>query len=36
MHDTALKSGELFAETYGGVNKIVLDIGGLNIYGSLR
>jgi hypothetical protein len=36
MHDSALKSGELFAEMYGGINKIkiVLDIGGKNVNGS--
>jgi SAM-dependent methyltransferase len=36
MHDTALKSGELFAELYGSLNKLVLDIGGKNWNGSLR
>ena len=36
MHDTASKSGELFAMSYGGVNKVVVDIGGQDINGSLR
>jgi SAM-dependent methyltransferase len=36
MHITALKSGELFANYYGGINKVVVDIGGKNINGSLR
>lgn len=36
MHDTASKSGELFAESYGGKNKVVVDIGGQNVNGSLR
>ena len=36
MHDTASKSGELFALSYGGVNKVVVDIGGQDINGSLR
>ena len=36
MHDTAFKCGELFAELYGGVNKVVVDIGGKNVNGSLR
>jgi SAM-dependent methyltransferase len=36
MHDTALMSGNLFANVYGGVNKVVLDIGGKNVNGSLR
>lgn len=36
MHDTALVSGASFAETYGGNNKMVVDIGGLNINGSLK
>lgn len=36
MHDTALKSGELFAHYYGSVNKIVVDIGGKDVNGSLR
>jgi SAM-dependent methyltransferase len=36
MHLTASKSGELFAQSYGYVNKIVVDIGGKNVNGSLR
>ena len=36
MHDTALIAGSIFAELYGGKNKVVLDIGGKNINGSLR
>jgi hypothetical protein len=36
MHYNALKSGESFAEMYGGLNKIVVDIGGLDVNGSLR
>lgn len=36
MHDTALIAGELFAVSYGGTNKIVVDIGGQDINGSLR
>lgn len=36
MHDTALISGKFFAEKYGSLDKIVLDIGGLNVNGSLR
>ncbi len=36
MHDTASIAGELFAEEYGGINKVVLDIGGKNVNGSLR
>ena len=36
MHDTALMAGSIFAELYGGKNKVVLDIGGKNINGSLR
>ena len=36
MHDTASKSGELFAQFYGGANKVVVDIGGKNVNGSLR
>ena len=36
MHLTASKSGELFAQSYGCVNKIVVDIGGKNVNGSLR
>ena len=36
MHDTALIAGKLFSETYGKNGYTVLDIGGLNINGSLR
>lgn len=36
MHDTASKSGELFAQSYGGANKVVVDIGGKNVNGSFR
>jgi SAM-dependent methyltransferase len=36
MHDTALMAGKFFAEKYGEANKVVLDIGGLDVNGSLR
>lgn len=36
MHDTASLAGLSFAETYGGNNKLVIDIGGININGSLK
>jgi SAM-dependent methyltransferase len=36
MHDTALITGKLFAEKYGAPNKVVLDIGGKNVNGTLR
>jgi SAM-dependent methyltransferase len=36
MHNTALMSGKFFAKTYGGANKVVLDLGGLDVNGSLR
>ena len=36
MHDTALKSGVLFAQSYGAVDKVVVDVGGKNVNGSLR
>ena len=36
MHYTASKSGDLFAQFYGGVGKIVLDIGGKDVNGWLR
>ena len=36
MHDTALISGKLFAEKYGSKDKVVIDIGGKNVNGSLR
>jgi SAM-dependent methyltransferase len=36
MHETALICGKLFAECYGSQNKVVIDIGGKNVNGSLR
>jgi len=36
MHYTALVSGKSFANTYGKTGMLVLDIGGLNVNGSLR
>jgi SAM-dependent methyltransferase len=36
MHDTAMASGTFFANCYGGINKVVLDVGGRNENGSLR
>ena len=36
MHDTALLSGEGFAKVYGSPGKIVLDVGGQDVNGSLR
>lgn len=36
MHDTALIAGKLFAKKYGSQGKIVVDIGGKNVNGSLR
>ena len=36
MHDTAIKLGKFFAETYGKNDFIVVDLGGMNINGSLR
>ena len=36
MHDTADIAGKLFAECYGGINKVVVDVGGQNVNGSLR
>lgn len=36
MHDTSLICGKLFAELYGSAGKIVVDIGGLDINGSLK
>jgi len=36
MHPTALASGNYFAYCYGGQKKVVLDIGGKNVNGSLR
>jgi hypothetical protein len=36
MHESALISGKAFAEVYGKEGNIVVDIGGLNVNGSLR
>jgi SAM-dependent methyltransferase len=36
MHDTALEAGSAFAKAYGAPGKIVVDIGGQNVNGSLR
>jgi SAM-dependent methyltransferase len=36
MHDTSMISGATFAEIYGGKNKVVVDIGGADVNGSLR
>ena len=36
MHDTAIVTGDAFAETYGAANMLVVDVGGLNVNGSLR
>jgi SAM-dependent methyltransferase len=36
MHDTASIAGEAFADVYGGPGKIVIDLGGKNVNGSLR
>ena len=36
MHDTALKSGKAFTESYGISNGLVIDIGGRDVNGSLR
>jgi SAM-dependent methyltransferase len=36
MHDTAYISGECFFRTYGKENTTVVDIGGMNVNGSLR
>ena len=36
MHDTALIAGKLVSETYGKSGYTVVDIGGLNVNGSLR
>ena len=32
MHDTSLISGKTFSEIYGGLGKIVIDIGGMDVY----
>jgi SAM-dependent methyltransferase len=34
MHDTALIAGKLFCHNYGSPGKVVLDIGGKNVYGN--
>lgn len=36
MHDTSLISGNLFSIVYGGSGKVVIDVGGQNVNGSLR
>jgi SAM-dependent methyltransferase len=36
MHDTSLRSGKSFADTYGISGGLVVDIGGRNVNGSLR
>jgi SAM-dependent methyltransferase len=36
MHATAIKSGSFFAQSYGGIGKVVIDIGGQDVNGSLR
>ena len=36
MHYTAIKSGEAFAKAYGFAGAEVVDLGGLNVNGSLR
>lgn len=36
MHYTSLKSGEAFSEAYGLQDGLVIDIGGRDLYGSLR
>lgn len=36
MHDTAYLSGSLFGKVYGKEGMKVLDVGGLDVYGSLR
>jgi len=36
MHDTSILCGQLVAKMFGCVNKVVLDIGGKNVNGSLR
>jgi len=36
MHGTSLISGKCFSETYGGIGKVVVDIGGQDVNGSLR
>jgi SAM-dependent methyltransferase len=36
MHDTALITGDAFAQNFGGPGKIVMDLGGQDVNGSLR
>ncbi len=36
MHDTSLKCGKAFSESYGIQNGLVIDIGGRDVNGSLR
>jgi predicted SAM-dependent methyltransferase len=36
MHDTALITGRLFAKLYGKQNALVIDIGGMDVNGSLK
>jgi len=36
MHITSLKCGEAVSETYGTPGKIVVDVGGKDVNGSLR
>lgn len=36
MHNSAMESGKKFANTYCGLGMKILDVGGLNINGSLR
>jgi SAM-dependent methyltransferase len=36
MHDTASRTGDLFAQIYGGKGKIVIDVGGLDVNGTLK
>jgi len=36
MHYTSLRSGEAFSETYGAAGKVVVDVGGKDVNGSLR
>lgn len=36
MHDTAMSSGKIFAEQHAKKDMVVLDVGGLNVNGSLR
>ena len=36
MHETSSISGQSFSETYGGLGKVVVDVGGQDVNGSLR